>query len=297
MQKFSTQHYSLFLRTLLVATLFALVAGCSLGRMAYSNGETLSWLWLDRYLGFQEDQKTWVQREIDRFFAWHRREQLPAYIEILEKAQQRVKKPLSEAEVKADFELLRRKGLLMVEHSLPTLAELALSLRPEQIAHLEKKFADNNKDYRREHLRDDIEQRQHTRYKRALKQAEYFFGSLSSQQEQRLKSLSNARPLNNELILKFHQRRQQEMLSMLKKIQAERPPKDAVIKMLRDYVAATLDYYGEPEFQAFYRDYQAASIHQVTELVNQTTPEQKQHLVNNLQKWIDDFQRLHLAQP
>ena len=277
--------------------LLAALAGCSLGRMAYNNGEMLSQIWLDRYVDFTEEQKPFVQREVDQLFAWHRREQLPAYIEILQKAQQRAQRPVSEDEVRADYDLIRTKVLVIVEQALPSLADLALSLQPEQIAHLENKFANNNEDYRREHLRGDIEQRHHTRYKKALKQAEYFFGNFSDQQAQRLQALSRARPLNNELVLEFHKRRQQEMLAMLKKIQAERPPRDAVIGMLRAYVKATMDYYGNPEFKAFYHAYEAATIHQVTEVINHTTPQQKQHLVNNLQKWIDDFKRLRKMEP
>lgn len=281
------------MRTLLVSLLLALLAGCSMGRLAYNNGETLSQIWLERYVDLRDDQKPWVQREINQLFAWHRREQLPVYIDILQKVQQRTQKPVSEDEVRADYDVIRARVLLIIDQALPSLADLALSMRPEQIAHLENKFAHNNDDYRREHLRDDIEQRHQTRYKKALKQAEYFFGDFSDAQEQRLKALSKARPLNNELVLKFHKRRQQEMLAMLKKIQAERPSRDAVIRMLREYVSATQNYYGDPEFKAFYKAYEAATIHQVTELINNTTPQQKQHLVNNLQKWIDDFRRLN----
>ena len=260
--------------------------------MAYNNGETLTLLWLNRYVDVQEDQQPWVEKEIAALFQWHRHTELPAYVDLLQKAQQRVQRPVTEEEVRADYAVIRSRSLRIVEHSLPALADLALALRPEQLTHLEKKIASNKDDYRRENLRGDLEQRQRVRFKKALKQAEYFFGELSKDQEERLRSISDARPLNNELVLKARQRRQHEMLAMLRKINTDKPPREAVIQMLRRYVEGVQDHFGNAEHKAFYRAYEAATVRQVTDLFNHLTPEQKQHFTGVLQHWIDDFRRL-----
>lgn len=292
MRNISTGSLGLPLKTLLALLLAALLAGCGMARMAYNNGESLSYFWLNRYVDFTDQQRPWVEDEIDAVFAWHRRTQLSGYVDLLQKAQQRVHQPAIETDIRADAQAVRSRVLLVIDRALPGFAELALSLQPEQLVHLEKKFASNNDDYRRDNLRGDLEKRQRDRFKKTLKQAEYFFGNLNGQQEQRLRQISDARPLNNELVLRDRQRRQQEMLMLLRRIQTEKPPKEVVVKMLRDYVQAAQDHFGNAEHKAFYQAYEAASIRQITEIINMSTPDQKQHFIDTLQHWINDFRRL-----
>lgn len=286
------QHMQRLARTAFLVLLVALLAGCGMARMAYNKGEGLSYFWLDRYVDFTDQQRPWVKAEIDEIFVWHRRTELPGYIELLQKAQQRVQAPVTEAEVKADAATVRKHVLLFVDRSIPGLADIALSMHPDQIAHLEKKFASNNDDYRKDNLRGDIAKRQRDRYKKALKQAEYFFGKFSAAQEQRLRELSDARPLNNELVLRERMRRQQAILDMLRRIQAEKPSREAAIQMVREYVKAATEHFGNADHKAYYQAYEAATIRQVTEIINGTTAEQKAHFTHTLQHWINDFQRL-----
>ncbi|MDO8300666.1 DUF6279 family lipoprotein [Lacisediminimonas sp.] len=292
MRNISTHRSVFSAKTLLLALLVALLAGCGMARMAYNNGESLSYFWLDRYVDFTDAQKHWVQPEIDEIFAWHRRSQLPDYIGFLQTAQRQLQEPVSEAALKSDADMIRKRLLLIMDQSLPMLADIALSLQPNQIAHIQKKFSSNNDDYRKENLRGDVEQRQRARYKRALKQAEYFFGNLDGAQEKQLRQLSDARPLNNELVLRARQRRQKEIIALLNRIRAEQPSKEVAVLILGDYVKRSLDHFGDAQTKAFYQAYEAATIHQVAGLINGTTARQKEHAVHNLQRWIDDFRRL-----
>ncbi len=233
-----------------------------------------------------------MQPGIDEIFAWHRGTQLPGYITFLQQTQRELREPATESGLKEDWETIRKRVLLVIDRSLPLMADIALSLEPEQIAHIEKKFASNNDDYRKDNLRGDIEQRQRTRYKRALKQAEYFFGNLDAAQEKQLRQLSDARPLNNELVLRARQRRQKELLGLLNRVRTERPSKEVVAQMLGDYARRSLDHFGNAETRAYYQAYEAATIEQVAKLINATTARQKEHAVQLLQHWIDDFKRL-----
>lgn len=292
MRNISTHRGVFSAKTVLLALLVSLLAGCGMARMAYNNGESLSYFWLDRYADFTDEQKHWVQPEIDEIFAWHRRSQLPGYVGFLQTAQRQLQEPVSEARLKSDADMIRKRLLLIMDQSLPMLADIALSLQPKQITHIQKKFSSNNDDYRKENLRGDVEKRQRARYKRALKQAEYFFGNLDGDQEKQLRELSDARPLNNELVLRARQRRQKEIIALLNRIRAEKPGKEATVRLLGDYVKRSLDHFSDAETKAFYQAYEAATIHQVAGLINGTTARQKEHAVQNLQHWIDDFRRL-----
>ena len=292
MRNISTRPRAISVKTAFLILLVSLLAGCGMARMAYINGESLTYFWLDRYADFTDEQKLWARSGIDEIFVWHRSSELPAYIVFLQEAQRDLQEPVTEAGLKENSEAIRKRVSLIIDQSLPLMADIALSLRPEQIAHIEKKFASNNNDYRKDNLRGDVEQRQRTRYKRALKQLEYFFGHLNDSQENQLRALSDARPLNNELVLRARQRRQKELIGLLNRIRAERPSKEVTVQMLNDYVTRSLSYFGDVEQRAYYQAYEAATIKQVAQLINAMTARQKERATQTLQRWIDDFRRL-----
>ncbi|MDB5839143.1 MAG: hypothetical protein JWQ23_1095 [Herminiimonas sp.] len=268
-----------------------LLLGCSAARLGYSNGETISYFWLNNYVDFDADQKTFVTKELATLFSWHRRTQLGDYVQLLTRAQKQAQSPVTEAELQGDYNEFKKRVLVMADKAIPSMATLAMSLKPYQIANIEKKFASNNDKYRKEYLRGDVEQRQRFRFKKTLKQAEYWFGSFSSEQEQQIRAASDARPLNNELVLADRMQRQAAMIAMLKKIEAEKPGREAAIAMLKDYVTATMDRHASPEHKAYFDAYNASNIKLAAFIVNHATPAQKVHFTGNLQQWINDFNK------
>jgi len=282
MQDFIMRPYRAFVIWMSIFSLAAMLIGCSAGRLAYSNGETVSYWWLNSYVDFDADQKPSMRKNLADLFEWHHRTQLPDYVRLLRQAQKRVYGKVAEAEMLADYEEIRKRIVVMTDKALPQAAELALSLHPEQIANIEKKFASNNDKYRKEYLQGDLEERQRFRFKKALKQAEYWFGNFSPEQEKLLRAASDARPLNNELVLADRLQRQKTLIALLRKIQAEKPSREAVIAMLKNYANATMERSANPEHKAFFEASHTASARMVATIINNTTPAQKDHFVQNL---------------
>ena len=160
------------------------------------------------------------------------------------------------------------------------------------MAHLENKLASNNEKYRKDYLQGSLEKRQSHRTEQVMKHAEYWFGGLSEEQEAKIRAASEARPLNNEVWLEERMRRQQELLRMLKKIQAERPSREAVTAMLKEHVAASAEYFTYAENKAFFDASRDGAAEMTAVMINLATPEQKAHAVKRMQKWIEDFQEL-----
>ncbi|HEY0843757.1 MAG TPA: DUF6279 family lipoprotein [Noviherbaspirillum sp.] len=276
-----------------VFLLVCLLAGCSALRIGYSNGDTVVYWWLNGYVDFTDDQKPWVKSHIDRLFAWHRKTQLPAYAQLLEQVQQRLQRGrTTQAEVVADIDTIKKRAALVLEKSLPELTDLALSLQPEQIAHLERKFAANNEKYRKEYLDGSIEDRQRLRYKKLMKQAEHWFGDFSAEQEAQIRAASDARPLNYELWMAERMKRQQEMIGMLKKIRAERPTREATMAMLRQFIARSIENFTYAQNKAFFDGSTEGMANTVATIVNVATPAQKAHAIKRLQRLIDDCHQL-----
>lgn len=296
-QNFSMGGYAAWLRRVALLFLVVLLSSCNMARLGYNNGETISYFWLNSYVGFDADQKPWVKKEIGNLFAWHRRTQLPDYIGLLTQAQKRIAKPVTEAELARDYEDMRRRMLTLTDRAAPALADLALALRPEQIARIQEKFDSNNETFRKEHLRGDLADRQRQRFKRTMKQAEHWFGNFSGEQERQIRALSDARPLNDELVLADRIQRQAEMVRMLQRIEAEKPTREAAASMIRQYVSGAMDHHGHPEYQAHFEKYRAAQMRMVAGIINLTTVAQKEHFTQALQGWIDDFQTLSRLDP
>ncbi|WP_228527293.1 DUF6279 family lipoprotein [Noviherbaspirillum soli] len=296
-QNFSMGGHPAWLRRAALLFLVALLSSCNMARLGYNNGETISYFWLNSYVGFDADQKPWVKKEIGNLFAWHRRTQLPDYIGLLTQAQKRIARPVTEAELARDYEDMRRRVLTITDRAAPSLADLALALRPEQIVRIQEKFDSSNETFRKEHLRGDLADRQRQRFKRTMKQAEHWFGNFSGEQERQIRVLSDARPLNDELVLADRMQRQAEMIRMLQRIEAEKPTREAAAAMIRQYVSGTMDHYGHPEYQAYFEKYRAAQMRMVAGIINMTTAAQKENFTQALQGWVDDFQTLSRLDP
>ncbi|GIZ51926.1 DUF6279 family lipoprotein [Noviherbaspirillum aridicola] len=292
MQNLNTPVFRGHLARLCLLLLLGLLAGCSALRFGYANGDTFLYWWLDGYVDFTDAQKPWVKRDIDQLLAWHRKTQLPDYARLLAGVQQKLASQASADEVLAEYAQIRKRADVAIERALPHLTELALSLEPEQIAHLERKFASNNDSYRKEYLRGSVEDRQRLRFKKVMKQAEYWFGNFSDEQEARIRAASDARPLDNEIWLAERQRRQQEMLKMLKKLRAEQPSREAAQAMLRDYAQASFDNFTYAEHRQFFDGTRQGMAEMIATIINIATPQQREHASQRLQKWIDDSRAL-----
>lgn len=292
MQNFIMQGYRAFSVKWSLLLFACLLAGCSALRLGYANGDTFVYWWLNAYVDFTDNQKPWVKAHIDNLLAWHRKTQLKDYAQVLSLVQQRLQQKVTPADVLGDYAVLKKRTLLVVDKAMPELTDLALSLQPQQVAHLEKKFASNNEKYRKEYLQGSLEKRQERRYEQVMKHAEYWFGNFSEEQEVQIRAASYARPLNNELLLAERMRRQQELIRILKKLQAERPTREAATAMLKNYVAVSAEHFTYAENKAFFDASSDGTAQMAAQIINLATPAQKAHAMKRLQKWIEDCNAL-----
>ncbi|MES2129911.1 MAG: DUF6279 family lipoprotein [Pseudomonadota bacterium] len=294
MKKFNTRGQGFWQACCLLLLVLTLGA-CSTIRFTYNHGDTLLYWWIDAYLDLDSDQTGWVKRDIDELFQWHRKTQLRDYTALLINGQKQLAGNMSQADLLADFNDIKARTQLLLFKSLPELADLARSVRPEQIARMEKKFKENNEDYRKKFMKGDLEKRQRVRYQKSMDQFELWFGSFSRDQEAILRKASDARPLDNEIWLDERIRRQQRILAMLHKVQQEKLGKDATIALIHAIVKDSFERLDAPERKAFFDAYIDSTAKFVLTAVKIATPEQKAHAHKRMQGWIDDFNSLAAA--
>jgi hypothetical protein len=290
MKKFNTSGtVATRLRALFLIALMVTAAGCSSIRFTYNHGDTLLYWWLNNYLDLDSDQSGWVKKDIDNLFQWHRKTQLKDYVQLLQNGQRQLAGNMTQADLAGDYHDIKARTELLAYKALPELADLARSVRPEQIGQMEKKFAKNNEDYRKKFMRGDLEARQKARFKKSMEQFDLWFGNFSAEQEAVLRKASDARVLDNDVWLDERIRRQKQIVAALRKIQTEKLGKDATVSVLHNLVKELFGRFEAPERKAFFDTYTDQTIQLILTAVKIATPAQKAHAQKRMQGWIEDF--------
>ena len=293
MKKFNTQDTLITrIRLLCMVALMLTVAACSSIKFTYNNGDTLLYYWLNAYVDIDTDQSDWVKKDIDGLFQWHRTTQLKDYVQLLQNGQRQLAGNITQADLMANYREVRARSEKLAYKAVPDLADLALSLKPDQIETLEKKFASNNEKYRKKFMRGDVEERNKVRYKKAMEQFDLWFGNFSRDQEAALRKASDARPLDNEIWLEERMRRQQMILATLRKIHDQKLNRQATIPLVQNLVRDFFTRMDSPERKAFYDASVDGTTRMVMAAIRIATPEQKAHAQKRMQGWIDDFNAL-----
>lgn len=288
MQKFSTQTF----RTWGIVAMLVLLAACSSLKLAYNNGDTLLYWWLDNYVDFEDDQRPEVKKDIDNLFRWHRKTQLQDYIHVLQKAQRQLQGNPTPADLLADYNDVRARTQALLLKAAPDIADLALSLKPEQLEQMEKKFAKNNAEFRKKNMKGDKDDQNKYRYKKSMEQFELWFGNFSGEQKDIIRQASDARPLDNNIWLDERMRRQRNVLALARKIVEEKPPREQAIAQIQALIRDTFSRLDNSERKPFFDAYTHSTIELVHTVIRIATPEQKAHAHKRMQGWIQDFSAL-----
>ncbi len=296
MKNFNTQDpFTQRFRTWCLIALMVVVAGCSSIKLAYNQGDTLLYWWMNAYLDLDSEQSEEVKEDIDKLFLWHRKTQLKDYVQILTKAKGQLAGNMTQADLLGDYQDIKTRAEVLALKALPELTDLALTIKPDQLAQMEKKFNKNNETYRKKFMRGDVEERQKNRYKKSMEQLELWFGNFSDEQEAVLRKASDARPLDNETWLAERMRRQQNILTVLRKVERENLSKEAAAPLMKGLVRDMFDRLESPERKAFYDAYIDGTTRFMMTAISIATPAQKAHAQKRMQGWIDDFNTLAAA--
>ena len=214
------------MRSVLKVTL-ALVAawilsGCTALRVAYDNADTYVYWRSGSYLDLDGKESEELSRRIDAFFAWHRAQALPQYARIADEAARRLDDGLSREDLVWGYDSLVAHARQSLRVAAERIAPLLDRLTPEQVAHLEKGFAEDNRKFARENLRGSDRERRKRRAKRVEERLEDWVGNLTQAQVERVRQYSERAPLTDELRDRDRKRLQAEVLEMVQRREAQK---------------------------------------------------------------------------
>jgi hypothetical protein len=294
MKNFNTQDSLLQrFRVLALLTIMVALAACSSIKFAYNQGDTLLYWFVDAYVDLDSEQAPLVKEDIGQLIKWHRKTQLRDYSQFLAKAQtQLASSNITHADLKADYKDIKARTETLAYKALPELTDLALSVKPEQIANIEEKFRKNNETYRKKFVSIDNDKKQKQRYKKSMEQFELWFGSFSGDQEAILRKASDARPLDNQVWLDERIIRQKKIISALREIQSKKLGKEATSALINNLLKDIFGRFESPERKPFFDAYIDGTINLTLTAIKIATPAQKAHAQKRMQGWIDDFKVL-----
>ncbi len=283
--------FSSFVRRLIIGALLVALAGCSALRLGYNQGPTLAFWWADRYVDFDATQSTRVREALNEWFRWHRATQLPDLDELLQLAQAQAVQPATASQVCQWADDLSARLMTAYEHAIPAIADIAMSLRPEQLNRLARRYESNNEDFRDEYLQRSPDDRLREAVKRASKRAEDFYGPLTVSQQELIKRRTRESPFNPELWLAERRARQQDILASLRRWSAERSPPQVVRAGLVALGQSFQRSSREP-YRAYQQRLREYNCEFVAEFHNSSTPAQRQRVVDKLKNWDSDVRAL-----
>ncbi|CAN5273491.1 hypothetical protein BH10PSE18_BH10PSE18_16970 [soil metagenome] len=272
---------------LLGATLY----GCSAIKLAYNNLPEFTYWWLDGYLDFDGAQTPRVKEQLAQLLAWHRRNELPKLVSLVQKAEQMAPNDVTPTQVCAFTDNVRMRLLTVAQQASQPGAELALSLGTAQLQQLERKYTKINADYASDWLERSPARQHEKRYDEFLERNEDFYGTLDASQRRLLRQLTDRSIFDPRRVDAERRQRQQEALGLLRGFSNSAMPASEVRAAIDAYAQRIAD----PPPGAW-RDYQQALLQEgcgnVAALHNATRPEQREKAVRRLRAYEQDLRDL-----
>ena len=260
-----------------------LLAGCTALRLAYDNADTYLLFRANSYLDLDAKGSDELDERIDEFFAWHRRTALPQYARLSEEAAKRVTRGLSREDLVWGYDSLMAQARQSLRFAAERVAPLLDRLTPQQVAHMERRFAEDNRKFAREYLRGSEAERRKRRARRLEERLEDWVGNLSSVQAEKVKQFSERTPLYDDLRAKDRQRMQAEFVDMIRKREAQ--------KRLPDWIT-NWDHGRDPAHLAASERFRQEYLALLLELDRTFAPEQRSRAAANLRRYAEDFRVL-----
>lgn len=277
---------------MLVLAAGLLLQGCSGLRLGYGNADSLSRWWIDSYLAMSPEQDALTRERLSAFHAWHRKTQLPDYVALLRLGQKFVGGKPTTADALSLGDGIIRRGRTLAEQATPDIADFLLTVSAEQIERMAGRQAEKNADFAKEaQLAEGESGRRKARYKRVLERTEYWFGDFSGEQKDALRQLINSQSAGSQFWYEERLRRQRDWLALVRQVQRERPPREQIIELLRDY-AARFDLPADPVRLARAVTLRRASAEIAVAIHAMSTATQRAHAQQKLDELVRDFTEL-----
>jgi hypothetical protein len=264
----------------------AMLGGCASVRLGYGNGSTLGYWTIDHYLDFSREQAGPARAAVEQWFTWHRSQQLGADLALLEQLRREVQGELTPAQVCAWAPVLQQWSERALTQLVPATTALLPTLSSAQIAHLQDRYERSNRDWAKEHLQPDAQERLQAQLERTIKNAERLYGRLDREQKRWLEGQLARSVWQPEQALAERQARQQATLQTLRQFnRAGSAPSAEAVRALLLSLIEPVDEAARQRREAFLTE----RCQLTAELHRRTSAVQRRQAAETLAGWQADL--------
>jgi hypothetical protein len=275
----------------LVVLLAAALSGCSLLQLGYGQLDTILFRWLDRYVGFDDAQSLRARTALDEALAWHRRTQLPDYVQLLGRAETEVVADSTPERMCAWANEIRGRLDPILQQLAPAITDVALTLTPAQLAAIEKRFAETNDEFRDDHLQRNPQRRQRATVKRETERAEMLYGRLDEAQRALVVESVRSSPYSAEALDAERRSRQRDTLALLRRLRETGAGRDDALAQVRAYLR-TVDHSPREAYRAYTERVVAHNCALASALHNSASAAQRREAALRLAAYRSDLRAL-----
>lgn len=235
---------------------------------------------MNRYFNLNSEQKKWVQAKLKDLLSWHREQEIPKYIAILDELYVYARDGLSLDEVEAIWQKVEERREELIKKIIPDAAYFLSTLSTEQMDYFKTRaLEDIEKLHEEESLPE--EKKQKVRMRRYLEPYEDWYGSISREQKENLIFLAKKVPTFRDGLAEFRKKR---ILEFSEKLRSIKNNPIALEKLLAEYLLRPWENY-PPERKALMEAFFKGVKRFIVAADELATPKQRAHFLENIEKW------------
>jgi hypothetical protein len=264
---------SIRLKGLIVLIIILTFSGCSRTRLAYNHLDLFLFWKLDDYISLDNDQKDRVKQQLQFFLQWHRKEQLPRYIQFVEQIQKNTRTKMTAGHFQQHFSTV--EGFLndIMIQTEPDITQLLFQLNWQKQKELFKNISEKQKILEKKYLKLNQEEYRQKRVKRTEKILKRFLGRLTAEQKKTLADWTDSLIPSRKLWLENRRNWQAQFQTLLRK-KISNSIKQKELKRLLIHP----EQFTSSEYQKTLKQNQLAHFSMLATIQQQLTEKQKKHL-------------------
>ncbi|MEM1153725.1 MAG: DUF6279 family lipoprotein [Pseudomonadota bacterium] len=275
--------YKASLRWLLLASLVFLGA-CSSTTFVYNQLDTIVPWYVDDYVDLDREQREQLDAELEVFLAWHRQQELPRYVQLLDQVDSTLGTPVTTEEIADLYAEMEVAFVRLEEESLVWLLDLGESLTDQQVAELLVYMQERQEEFKEEYLSRSDEEYREKIYDNLKDNFSDYMGRLDKQQRERLQLASQEMERTDALWLQEREIWQERIAEFL-----EREP--GWQQRVREAVAQRGESVSEEYREAYLHNLDVIFV-AVADVLNSRTEKQDDRLRREVVSLRDDLETL-----
>ncbi|MGD8570687.1 MAG: DUF6279 family lipoprotein [Gammaproteobacteria bacterium] len=243
--------------------------------------------YVDDLVTLDNNQDWQLTNAIEQEILWHRTTQLPLYVESLDQLIYSIEHGLKIEELREFFQISENAWTTLTLHATPTVTRLFQSLNDAQIDELMKNLEAQNRELEEDYANKPNKELVEQRSERMTERLESWTGNLNKSQQRLIDDWSRqVQPLSKQWIAT--RRAWQANLGQILRNYRDKP---VFAKLIHDLFYNYRKFWPQWYHDAYYQNIHL-TLQMITELIQQLTPAQKQHLLKAVKRLRNNFQEL-----